>query len=130
MGLLEGRETLRLALLRHQDEQGYHVCTDPRKSLFNDFSDTEAQEWIAQVQCQPSRGWDGTIDYCGWKDVPSVYIICEEDKMIAASFQEQMSSLAACEETFRLEGAGHMAQLSRRSEVAEIVIAQARKLAN
>lgn len=80
------------------------------------------------MQCQPSRGWDGTVEYCGWREVPSVYVICEEDRMVPPSFQQQLSSLAGCEEIFRLKGAGHMAQLSRTSEVAEIVIEQARKL--
>ncbi len=68
---------------------------------------------------QPAHGWDKTITYCGWREVPSVYILAEQDNLIPPAIQTHCAELAGSE-IIRLDG-GHMLQLSRTKEVADIV---------
>ncbi|KAJ5619120.1 hypothetical protein N7510_003104 [Penicillium lagena] len=97
----------------------YFTCVDPRNLLFNDMADLEATKWIDKLQCQPAK-WDGVTTYCGWREVRSHYIILEKDKAILPEVQEQMAKLASSK-IVRLE-AGHMAQLTKTTEVAEIIM--------
>jgi hypothetical protein len=109
------------------DIQGGEMkLTDPEKMFFNDFNSEEKKEWMEKLQSHPSSGWDSTIDYCGWRDVPSVYLICKSDQVLPASMQLQMAHLAGsqieeCE-------AGHMVILSMPERVAEVVKAAADSL--
>ncbi len=61
------------------DVQGPELwCKSPRTLLFNDVADdAQAQEYMALLRPQPSDGWFDTINYAGWKEVPSGYLICE-----------------------------------------------------
>ncbi|KAL2826949.1 alpha/beta-hydrolase [Aspergillus pseudoustus] len=100
-------------------ENSYFTCNDPRNLLFNDMTDSEAAEWSSKMQRQPAN-WDGAITYCGWREVPSLYIILETDRAIPLEVQEEMAQLAGSR-IVRLD-AGHMAQLTRTSEVGQIII--------
>lgn len=80
----------------------------------------QAEEWAAKMSHQPGKGWDSTITYCGWRDVPSVYILAEEDKIVPAQVQEMCAGLAGSK-IVKVQGAGHMLQISRTKEVAGIV---------
>lgn len=92
------------------------------------MTDSDATEWMAKLQCQPAN-WDGVTTYCGWREVPSLYIILEKDNAILPGVQEQMAKLAGSRIT-RLD-AGHMAQLTKTNDVAQIIIsATKRKLYN
>ena len=94
-------------------------CKSPSTMLFNDLDPASAEEWTKTLQPQPSQGWDDTITYCGWKDVPSVYLVCENDQVIPPPMQLQLAELAGS----KVEkcGAGHMPFLSMPEKVAEIV---------
>lgn len=94
-------------------------CKDPRNSLFNDMSDAEAEKWAAVLECQPSSGWNDKCTYAGWKDVPSVYLVCENDAAIPLELQMQVASLAGSEVVTC--SAGHMVMLSQPEKVVEVV---------
>ncbi|KAK6084386.1 FAD binding domain-containing protein [Seiridium cupressi] len=64
--------------------------------------------------------WKVAALYGGWKDVPSIYILCELDRLLPVHVQQMMAELAGSE-IVRLE-AGPMAQLSRPDAVAEVVL--------
>jgi pimeloyl-ACP methyl ester carboxylesterase len=61
--------------------------------------------------------------------VPSVFIETMDDQVIPTAVQEAMAALAGSE-LVTLEGAGHMAQLSRTAEIADIIDKEAKKLAS
>ena len=54
-------------------------CLTPSALLFNDFSESDKEKWLKTLRSQPAAGWDDTITYCGWKDVPGVYVVCDQD---------------------------------------------------
>lgn len=103
-----------------QDRVGIQRCRDPVDNLFHDLSPEEAERWASRLQHQPGREWDQVVRFCGWKEVPSVFILAEKDRLLPAAVQERCAALAGSEEIIRVD-AGHMLQLSRTEEVARIV---------
>ncbi|KAH8674792.1 Alpha/beta hydrolase fold-1 [Tricladium varicosporioides] len=102
-GLMTGRMPF------HDIQGGSMYCTDPLLSLFNDFPPALAQTWLERLQPQPAEGWDGEIKYCGWRHVPSVFLVCEEDQVLTREMQEGGAELAGSR-VVRYK-AGHMAQI-------------------
>ncbi|KAG9495401.1 hypothetical protein J7337_013647 [Fusarium musae] len=119
----EGFEQGPMPFFDHHESNGTHSCKDPRNLLYSDFSDEEANKWLPGLQNQADRGWATALQYCGWREVPSVYIICEGDKLLPADIQEQFVGLAGSE-IVRV-GAGHMVQLSQTEKLADIIASHA-----
>ncbi|KAL2855897.1 hypothetical protein BJY01DRAFT_231521 [Aspergillus pseudoustus] len=94
-------------------------CAQPEKLLFGDLPDDEKATWLAAIRPQPSRGWEATVEYAGWKHVPSVYLICEGDNALPVPLQEQLAALAGS----RVErcSTGHLPQLSQPEKVVEVI---------
>jgi hypothetical protein len=101
-------------------------CVSPESTLFSDLNHEETQMWMKELKCQPGEGWDGTTTYCGWRDVSSVYLICEGDKCLPAPVQAQCAELAGSE-VVRCT-AGHMVMLSMPEKVVEVVVGAAQGL--
>ncbi|KAE8353293.1 alpha/beta-hydrolase [Aspergillus coremiiformis] len=102
---------------------GALLCAQPDTLLFHDLAEEDRVKWLARIQPQPARGWNGRTRYVGWKDVPSVYLLCEEDRILPASLQEEMASLAGSK-IIRCS-AGHMPQLSQPDKVVDVIKAAA-----
>lgn len=98
---------------------GASHCAQPETLLFSDLPDNEKSKWLAALRPQPAHGWDDKITYTGWKDVPSVYLICESDKLLPTAVQEQLADLAGS----KVErcSAGHVPQLSQPERVVEVI---------
>lgn len=103
-----------------QDGAGIQRCRDPMENLFHDLPPAEAKRWVATVQHQPGRTWDQVVHFCGWREVPSVFILAEQDRMLPASVQEKCAKFVGSKAIIRVD-AGHMLQLSRTDEVAKII---------
>ena len=94
-------------------------CMTPEKILFNDLDDEVAQIWVKKLRTQPATNWDDTVTYCGWKEVPSVYLVCEKDACIPPALQLQLAETA----NSKVEkcAAGHMSMISMPEKVVEVV---------
>ena len=92
---------------------------DPEKLFFHDLEEAETQKWMKVLRPQASAGWDGTVSYCGWREVPSLFLVCEKDRIIPEEMQMQFAGLAGSE--IMKCGAGHMVHLSMPEKVVEIV---------
>jgi len=115
----EGFEHGSLPFMDFDKAKGEMHCLSPSTTLFSDLSEQETQKWIKELQCQPSEGWDGTTKYCGWRDVPSVYLLCEGDKILPEAMQTDVAEMAGSE-VVRC-GAGHMVMLSMPEKVVEVI---------
>ncbi|KAJ5884360.1 hypothetical protein N7504_011932 [Penicillium tannophilum] len=100
-------------------EGGASYCAQPETLLLGDLPDNEKAAWLATFQAQPAEGWDDTVNYAGWKDVPSIYYICEGDNVLPVSLQEQLAALAGSE--IARCSAGHLPMLSQPDVVVEAV---------
>jgi hypothetical protein len=67
---------------------------------------SEALEWSAKLHAQPAENWNGTVQYAGWRDVPSVYIVCKKDAAIPEPLQLQLASMAGSQ--VEVLDVGHM----------------------
>ncbi|PWY83358.1 alpha/beta-hydrolase [Aspergillus heteromorphus CBS 117.55] len=104
-------------------EGGACYCAQPEVLLLDDLAEADKGKWLAALKPQPAEGWDGKVNYTGWKDVPSVYLICEGDKLLPVPLQEQLAGLAGSE--IERCSAGHMPQLSQPDRVVEVIKAAA-----
>ncbi|RAK95952.1 alpha/beta hydrolase [Aspergillus ibericus CBS 121593] len=116
----EGFEHQPLPFAVVQDGGSYPA--NPEVLLFDDVAEPEKAKWLAELRPQPAEGWDGVVSYAGWKEVPSVYLVCEGDRALPVPLQEQLAGLAGS----RIErcSAGHMPQVSQPERVAEVILAE------
>ena len=94
-------------------------CKDPKNLLFNDIPDSVAEFWLPKMQCQPATGWADVIEYPGWKDVPSVYLVCENDQVMPLEGQLHLAQMAGSD--IERCGSGHLVMLSMPEKVVEVV---------
>lgn len=113
----------RLILTLRPQPDGSMVCKHPETNLFNDLSPEAANDYLDKLSYQPASGWDGRITYTGWKQIPSIYLICKNDRILSEAQQRDMAGMAGSE--IRECEAGHMVQCSMPSLVAECVKAAA-----
>ena len=92
----------------------------PAGTMFHDLDEGEREKWMKELKCQPSEGWDGTTKYCGWREVESVYLVCEGDKILPVQVQEMMADMAGSR-VVRCES-GHMVMLSMPEKVVEVIV--------
>ncbi|KAL9598130.1 MAG: hypothetical protein Q9219_004686 [cf. Caloplaca sp. 3 TL-2023] len=94
-------------------------CHSPKTLLFNDLPSSTADDWASKLSCQPSTGWGGIVDYAGWKDVPSVYVVCERDAILGMEMQMEMAERAGS--VVERCDAGHCCMISRPARVVEVL---------
>ncbi|KAL9083365.1 MAG: hypothetical protein Q9159_005815 [Coniocarpon cinnabarinum] len=83
-------------------------------------SDAEVKRLNDMMQPECWNDWDGTTNYCGWREVSSSYLICENDKLISVDWQQQMAQLAESKMTGRCDG-GHMSPMTQPQAVADFI---------
>lgn len=92
----------------------------PLTTLFNDIPPTLATKYLSTLSFQPATGWDDErVSYCGWRCIPSVYLVSEGDKLLPPSVQLQMARMVGAE--VERCGAGHMVVLSWGKGVVGVV---------
>ncbi|KAL8831699.1 MAG: hypothetical protein Q9191_000709 [Dirinaria sp. TL-2023a] len=100
-------------------KDGALLCASPKGILFNDLDPTVADLWVGKLKTQPAFGWNGTVSYCAWKEIPSVYLVCEGDQAIPSPIQIQLAESAGSK--IETCAAGHMSQVSMPEKVAEVI---------
>ncbi len=70
---------------------GAMYCVNTRQTLLRDLTDAEVDRWSPMLQCQPAQIWDSTVKYCGWREVPCVYLVCEGDRLLPTGVQRHMA---------------------------------------
>lgn len=96
------------------------TCVSPLTTLFSDLPDATAQLWLSRLRPQPAEGWNDVVTYGAWKEVPSVYVLAEEDKLLPPEVQAQCAALAGSE-VVRVK-AGHMLMLTQESLCLEVIL--------
>ncbi|MCJ1435568.1 hypothetical protein MMC27_004942 [Xylographa pallens] len=109
--------TVDVPFFKYVGERMY--CADPISNLFNDLPPADAESWSNKLSFQPAHGWHGVISYTGWKEVPSIYLICENDIVVPAEVQKYFAANAGSEIVTCT--AGHMPMLSQPEKVVEVI---------
>ncbi|KAF3766652.1 alpha/beta-hydrolase [Cryphonectria parasitica EP155] len=103
-------------------------CKAPRDLLFNDIvSDEEAQSEVEKLSFQSGFGWDNTIQYAGWLEIPSAYLVCEKDACFPPPLQRQIAE-GAKSSPIEFCDAGHMAPITQSKVVVDFIVRTAKSV--
>ncbi|KAG8530892.1 uncharacterized protein KY384_004249 [Bacidia gigantensis] len=101
-------------------ETDVRLADCPHETMFfNGVAVEDIPKWLKVLEPQPAAGWDDTITHAGWKDIDSVYLVCENDRLIPKIMQVQMAESAGS--SVRTCDAGHMPMLSHPEVVIEAI---------
>ncbi|KAJ4369969.1 hypothetical protein N0V83_005733 [Neocucurbitaria cava] len=90
--------------------------------FYNDLPESEKQHWFSQLQSHSLATFYTPATAASWKEIPTSYLLCEDDQAIPAAGQEAMiagvKDLGGVIEVTRLK-ASHSPFLSRPEETVE-----------
>lgn len=98
----------------------------PRETLYNDIIDTRFSESAIAILDPKVLDHDyvGPAK-CAWREIPSAYILCEEDRVLVPAVTEAMVDLVKSEgvevQTHRLRS-GHAPMLSKPKEAGLAIV--------
>jgi pimeloyl-ACP methyl ester carboxylesterase len=104
------------------DEVGgfFPTIENPRTSLYGDLNDDQANFAESILVNQTMRSFVDRVTAAGWKDIPTSYIITDEDKAIPPAMQAEMAEHAKA--TIHHIVSGHSPFLSQPHELAKLLI--------
>lgn len=94
--------------------------------FFHDLPEEDAQHWSALLKPQSLGAMWSKQTYAAWKDIPSTYVVCLQDRVLPVGRQEEIIKKArevqpkALDVVERLES-GHEPILSKIDELVKIV---------
>ncbi|MFE2541667.1 alpha/beta fold hydrolase [Actinacidiphila glaucinigra] len=94
------------------------AAEDVRNHLYADASDEVAHGAAERLVLQTVKSFSEPLTTVAWQTVPSVFVICDEDRAIDPGFQEQMAARA--ERSYHLP-ASHSPFLSMPARLAELI---------
>ncbi|KAI4912126.1 uncharacterized protein J4E92_010171 [Alternaria infectoria] len=101
----------------------YIHALDPHV-FYSDLPPDEQAYWFSQIQPHSLASAYAKTTGAAWKNIPSAYLVCEEDRSMPVVAQEKMIEMARAEggevQVTRL-GCGHSPFLSRVQETVEWV---------
>jgi pimeloyl-ACP methyl ester carboxylesterase len=96
----------------------FPTIDNPRATLYGDLPDAEAQAAVSVLVNQSVRAFAEKVDAAAWREIPTSYIVTQDDRAIPVALQEQMATHAG--EIRHLAG-GHSPFLSRPGELAALI---------
>jgi pimeloyl-ACP methyl ester carboxylesterase len=96
-----------------------HVrVTTPEAVFYNGVDAELTEQALARLQLHSTSSLTQPLTRAAWTQVPSTYVVCEQDQAIPVFAQEAMSARA--DTVLRLD-AGHSPFLSRPAELADVL---------
>jgi pimeloyl-ACP methyl ester carboxylesterase len=102
-----------------EDTSGvFPLTADPRHSLYAELSDAEAEEAMRELVQQTHLSCAEKVSAVAWRDIPSTYIVTEQDKDLPIALQEQMAAQAT---EIRRIASAHSPFLSQPRQLATLI---------
>jgi pimeloyl-ACP methyl ester carboxylesterase len=102
----------------------FYVASDPFHDIF--CADVPAQQAALMAATQRPATQEALVEPSGehplWKDVPSWFLIGEEDRIIPAALQRFMANRAGARRTVEVPGASHAAPVSQPDATARLIL--------
>lgn len=106
------------------DQQEPYVHAKDANIFYNDLPESEKQHWFSQLQTHSLATFYAPTTAASWKEIPTSYLLCEDDIAIPAAGQEAMiagvKEMGGEIEVTRIKAA-HSPFLSRPGETVEWV---------
>jgi pimeloyl-ACP methyl ester carboxylesterase len=126
-GSMLGEETAR-PVPRSDGTTDLYIAADSFHDVF--CQDVPASRAALMAATQRPATQEALVEPSGerplWKDVPSWFVIGEEDRIIPAALQRYMAKRAGAQRTVALDGASHAAPVSQPGAVVELILEAAR----
>lgn len=90
----------------------------PEEIFFNDCSPDDAADAVSRLEPQSLPSFQQPVRSVAWRDVPSTYVICDNDNAIPVFAQEHLSQRAG---DVRRMGASHSPFLSMPDPVVDLI---------
>jgi pimeloyl-ACP methyl ester carboxylesterase len=125
-GSMVGEETVR-PVPRSDGTTDLYIAPDSYHDVF--CADIPATRAAIMAATQRPATQEALVEPSGdplWKDVPSWFVIGEEDRIIPAALQRFEAERAGARRTIELPGASHAAAVSQPGAVVEVILEAAR----
>ncbi|KAL4873642.1 hypothetical protein BDV12DRAFT_50960 [Aspergillus spectabilis] len=101
--------------------QGDYVhCNAGAEAAFHDLTPKQQQKWSTSLLHTSRQLFSGAATYEPWHQIPSAYIITEEDRALPLPYQEMMAGKLGTQLTYRLKSS-HSPFLSIPDKLADIL---------
>ncbi|GAA4995654.1 alpha/beta hydrolase [Actinopolymorpha pittospori] len=94
------------------------LSSGARTSFYSDLPDAEAEQAMSTLVDQTVRSFAEKVGAVAWRDIPSTYVVPEDDQAISPALQQKMAAQAA--EIRRLPS-GHSPFLSQPRVLAALI---------
>ncbi|MCQ4207946.1 alpha/beta hydrolase [Streptomyces longispororuber] len=94
------------------------VRDDPEQTLYNDVPQGARDAALARLLPQSTLSFAEPVSRAGWKTLPSSYVLCDDDRSLAPSYQEPFALRTGT--TYHLPS-GHTPMLSMPEELADVL---------
>jgi pimeloyl-ACP methyl ester carboxylesterase len=122
-GSMLGEETAR-PVSRSDGTTDLYIAPDSFNDIF--CQDVPAPEAVRMAATQRPATQEALVEPSGerplWKDVPSWFLIGEEDRIIPAELQRYMADRARPERTVAVDGASHAMPVSRPDATVQLIL--------
>jgi pimeloyl-ACP methyl ester carboxylesterase len=127
-GSMVGESTVR-PVPRSDGTTDLYIATDSYHDVF--CADLSAEQAALMAATQRPATQEALVEPSGdrplWKDIPSWFVIGEEDRIIPAALQRFEAERAGARRTVALPGASHAAAVSQPGAVAELILEAVRQ---
>lgn len=104
-----------------QTQNDYLYLENPEEWMYHDVPEDERKRWCDMLKKHESYQCNmSPVEYEAYKEIPTAYIICSEDRAIPAAAQEHYVKSAGVTETLTLK-TGHMPFLVEPKAVAGFI---------
>ncbi|GIG88182.1 alpha/beta fold hydrolase [Plantactinospora endophytica] len=102
-----------------EDTSGtFPLIRNPRVALYHDMPDAPAGQALDGLVAQSLRSFTDPVTTAAWRDIPSTYVVCADDRALRPVHQEKMSARAT---TRRRLAGGHSPYLAAPERFAALV---------
>ncbi|PYI09347.1 alpha/beta-hydrolase [Aspergillus sclerotiicarbonarius CBS 121057] len=101
-------------------EGDYVHCIGDAEAGFHDIPSEDKELWESRLTHASIAVFSGASTYEPWRDIPTAYIICEEERALPLPVQEQMAQALNTQSIYRLKSS-HSPYLSMPDKLADIV---------
>ncbi|KAJ5633375.1 hypothetical protein N7490_009714 [Penicillium lividum] len=90
-----------------QTAENRAYCAIGSQGAFHDLVPSEREQLYSKLTHSSLPIFSGKASHEPWQEMPTAYILCEEDKMLPIAFQEQMVKMLGTSHIFQLKTSHH-----------------------
>ncbi|KAI9728847.1 MAG: hypothetical protein M1834_007234 [Cirrosporium novae-zelandiae] len=94
---------------------------DSVSTFYNDLSPSEADMWASRLKHQNLLVFRAPLTYPAYQDIPSTFLLCENDQAITKSEQEECRKILGDSARIEMCTAGHFPFISQSDRAVEVI---------